>query len=110
MAVEGSKEIEKGRTAFMDKAIYFGLGVATGVVLLPLIKRGVEKYAPTINALFESALGKAESGIENVSDLMAKARKDYLKKADDDLHPTDKSEQYVSKNPSSCQNDTCASS
>lgn len=106
MPVEKNNEIEKGKNSVMDKAIYFGLGLASGVLLFPILKKGIEKYAPMANELLGSALGKAESCVEDASDLMAKVKKDYLKKTEDNLSPNDKSESCTSKGSS--QSDTCS--
>jgi hypothetical protein len=70
----------KKNTTKWEKVAYFGAGAAMGVILYPFLKKGWDIINPWAKETLNTTIGKAETIVEDASDVLAKAKSQHRKK------------------------------
>ncbi len=73
-------------TGAVEKALYFGAGLAIGVMISPKLKEITKQAMPQLTDLWENLIGKSESIIETSQDFYAKAKKEFKKEKKEKEH------------------------
>ena len=69
-----SQEQSTNSVPFKTKAAYIGAGVLVGLVIYPLVRRGLKKAQPALDEMLGQLSGKTEELAEKASDMLAKVR------------------------------------